>query len=126
MSKIRHRSEEELAALLLDGEDFNRAMAIFESVMVHHQGITFAREWILDGVAEKLGRNGRRGEVIALRRLAVDLFPSSFAAFEALADAYRASGDTERAFANYRKSLELEPRNASAVAAIARLKRGTK
>ena len=46
---------------------------------------------------------------IELFKLNVDAFPEAYNVYDSLGEAYMAAGDDERAIANYRKALELNP-----------------
>src|ERR1043166_1898987 len=63
----------------------------------------------------------RRGatDALALAQLATEMFPASYRAFAVLGDTYKTSGDTTAAVANWRKSLELNPRRTEADKAAA-------
>ena len=50
----------------------------------------------------------------AVLRLNTELFPRSANTWDSLGEAYMTKGDTERAIANYEKSLELNPDNEGA------------
>ena len=49
------------------------------------------------------------------------VYPDDANAWDSLAEAYAASGDTTQALANYRKSLALDPKNENAVRLIKEL-----
>ena len=81
-----------------------------------------------DGVKEttlryvRTGDGGRRpGEAIEIFRLNTEMFPRSGNAFDSLGEAYMIKGDRERAIENYKRSLELDPRNANAVVMLKKL-----
>lgn len=50
-------------------------------------------------------------EAIAYFKLNAEFYPNSFNVYDSLGDAYMANGDKELAIANFKKSLELNPRN---------------
>ena len=54
-------------------------------------------------------------EAIVIFRVNTALYPSSFNTYDSLGEAYMKKGETERAIANYRRSLELNPDNQNAV-----------
>jgi dienelactone hydrolase len=118
--------EEEFAGLLLTDGGADRSVPLFQAALKRFAGRSFVRESIFSTVGTRLMERKRYGDAIKVYEMSVAAYPRSSAAFEALADACRASGDTERAPASYRKSLELEPRNASAVEAIRGLVPGAK
>ena len=60
---------------------------------------------------------------IGLLERAVELYPGSWNAHDSLGEAFMRAGRTEQAIEQYRKSLELNPENDNARAAIERLER---
>jgi CubicO group peptidase (beta-lactamase class C family) len=60
-------------------------------------------------------------EAIEIFKLNVEMFPQASNAYDSLAEAYAAHGDRELAIANYKKSLELNPKNDNATARLAAL-----
>jgi CubicO group peptidase (beta-lactamase class C family) len=60
-------------------------------------------------------------EAIALLKLNVEFYPNAFNTYDSLAEAYVANGDKELAIANYKKSLELNPKNKNAVEMLKKL-----
>lgn len=57
-------------------------------------------------------------QAVAVLGLAVQLYPDSANGHDSLAEAYEADGATAQAIAHYRRSLELDPGNAHAVARL--------
>jgi CubicO group peptidase (beta-lactamase class C family) len=66
-------------------------------------------------------QRGRVADAIDVFLLNVEEFPKSSNVYDSLAEAYAAHGDRDLAVANYRKSLELNPKNTNAADAIKRL-----
>lgn len=66
-------------------------------------------------------QRGRVAEAIDVFLINVEEHPQSWNVYDSLAEAYAARGDRELAIANYKKSLELNPKNASGAAALKRL-----
>jgi len=60
-------------------------------------------------------------EAIEIFKLNVEMFPQSANVYDSLGEAYMAHNDKELSIANYKKSLELNPNNASAKARLATL-----
>ena len=60
-------------------------------------------------------------EAIALFKVNVELYPKSSNVYDSLAEAYMINGDKALAILNYKKSLELDPRNNNAVAMLKKL-----
>jgi CubicO group peptidase (beta-lactamase class C family) len=57
---------------------------------------------------------GRNADAITIFKLNVEEYPKSGNAYENLAEAYAKDGQKQQAIANYRKSLELDPKNQNA------------
>ena len=57
-------------------------------------------------------------------KLNVEEYPDSSNVYGSLGEAYMNRGDRELAIKNYQKSLELNPKNFGAAAALAKLKAG--
>ena len=53
-------------------------------------------------------------EALAYFKLNAEFYPNSWNVYDSLGDAYMASGEKELAIANYKKSLELNPKNTNA------------
>jgi CubicO group peptidase (beta-lactamase class C family) len=68
-------------------------------------------------------RGKRLLDAVAVFQCNVSLFPKSWNVYDSLGEAYAASGDRERALANYRKALELNAEAVSVRKAIAELER---
>jgi tetratricopeptide (TPR) repeat protein len=57
---------------------------------------------------------GRNADAIAIFKLNVEEYPKSGNVHDSLAEAYAKNGQKQQAIANYRKSLELDPKNQNA------------
>jgi Flp pilus assembly protein TadD len=75
----------------------------------------------LNQIGYTLLRGNKIAESIAVFKLNVELYPKSANVYDSLGEAYAASGEKELAIANYRKSLELDDRNAAAKAMLKKL-----
>jgi cytochrome c-type biogenesis protein CcmH/NrfG len=60
-------------------------------------------------------------DAIAIFELNVEMFPGDGNAYDSLGEAYMVSGNKERAITNYRRSLELTPKNTNAVEMLEKL-----
>ena len=67
---------------------------------------------------------GKVPQAIAIFRANRDLFPDAWNVHDSLGEALLAAGETDAAIASYEKSLELNPQNASATNALARIRSG--
>lgn len=75
----------------------------------------------INGLGYGFLRAKKLPEAIAYFKLNVELYPNSSNVYDSLAEAYRANGDKELAIANYKKSLELDPKNTNAAEALKKL-----
>lgn len=64
---------------------------------------------------------GRNADAIAIFQLNAEEYPTSGRVYYSLAEAYAKDGQKEKAIANYRKSLELDPKNENAAAKLREL-----
>ena len=60
-------------------------------------------------------------EAIRVFQLNVDAYPRSSNTYDSLAEAYMDDGNAPQAIANYRRSLELNPKNSNAVRMLQKL-----
>lgn len=77
----------------------------------------------LNDLGYSLLRENKAAEAIAVFKVNVSLYPGSANAYDSLGEAYMANGDKELAVINYKKSLELDPRNQNAVNMLKKLQR---
>jgi len=68
----------------------------------------------LSRLGYQLVEHKRLADAVTIFELNVEAFPKSASAFDSLGDAYEKSGNKPRAIENYRKSLDLDPKNAHA------------
>jgi tetratricopeptide (TPR) repeat protein len=76
-------------------------------------GYNFA-EGALNRLGYMLLEKGRNADAIAILKLNVEEYPKSGNVYDSLADAYAKDGQKQQAIANYRRSLELDPKNQNA------------
>lgn len=79
------------------------------------------REPDLNQLGYRLLQQNKVTEAIEIFKLNVAAFPQGFNTYDSLAEAYMTHGDKELAITNYKKSLELNPQNNGAKAALANL-----
>lgn len=79
------------------------------------------REEEINRLGYMLLQKGRSADAIDIFELNVESHPASFNVYDSLAEAYAAHGDRELAIKNYRKSLELNPKNTNAAEALKKL-----
>ena len=72
----------------------------------------------LNQLGYQLLRSGKPREAIEIFKLNVEAYPQAFNTYDSLGDAYVAVNERELAKQNYKKSLELNPNNTNAAAAL--------
>jgi dienelactone hydrolase len=75
----------------------------------------------LNALGYELMFTGRVREAVEIFKLNVEMYPQGFNTYDSLAEAYLAAGERELAIKNYKRSLELNPENANATAALKRI-----
>ena len=112
------------------------AESIASAVKEGHADTTIAREFdamradtaqfaISEPEINQLGyfflSRGNTARAVDVFTLNVRAFPNSSNVYDSLGEAQLAFGDTAQAIVNYRKSLELDPRNSHAAGILARI-----
>jgi hypothetical protein len=69
----------------------------------------------INRIGYRILRAGLPGLAIVAFRHNVERFPASYNVYDSLGEAYLEAGEDEKALANYRRSLELNPRNENAM-----------
>ena len=69
-------------------------------------------------------RTGKLKEAVEILKLNVEVYPKSANTYDSLAEAYMNSNERDLAIQNYKKSLELNPKNTNATDALERLQKG--
>lgn len=75
----------------------------------------------LNGLGYQLMQMKRVKDAIEIFKLNVEMFPQVSNAYDSLGEAYMENGDKQLAIQNYKKSLELNPRNTGAVEKLKKL-----
>jgi tetratricopeptide (TPR) repeat protein len=75
----------------------------------------------LNTLGYTLLREKKYAEAIRIFQLNVEAYPQSANVYDSLGEGYMDAGDKVQAIANYRKSLELNPKNSGAVAMLQKL-----
>lgn len=74
----------------------------------------YVDEMSFNEIGYYLLNSSKIAEAIEVFRFNAEVHPESFNVYDSLAEAYMKNGDNEKALANYRKSLELNPNNENA------------
>jgi CubicO group peptidase (beta-lactamase class C family) len=72
-------------------------------------------ERLLNNLGSLLLEKGRNADAIAIFKLNVEEYPKSGNVYDSLAEAYAKDGQKQQAIENYRKAVELDPKNQDAV-----------
>ena len=80
-----------------------------------------ADEGELNDFGYKLMNDNKLNEAIVMFSILVEAFPESANGFDSLGEAYMKAGNKEEAIKNYKKSLELDPKNDNAKKMIERM-----
>jgi CubicO group peptidase (beta-lactamase class C family) len=75
----------------------------------------------LNGLGYRLMQMKRVKDAIEIFKLNVEMFPQGFNTYDSLGEAYMENGDKALAIQNYKKSLELNPKNTNAVEKLKKL-----
>ena len=113
---------EELQSTMKDG-DGAAIVARYRELRKQKPNEYDFREQELNTLGYQLLQRGRVDDAIAVFALNVEMFPEASNPYDSLAEAYAAKGEKALAIANYKKSLELDPKNDNARSWIERLEK---
>jgi len=95
----------------LTAGNISKAMEAYRQIKKEKPDNSAVSESRLNGLGYGFLREKKLPEAIAYFKLNVEFYPNSFNVYDSLGDAYMANGENELAIANYKKSLELNPKN---------------
>ena len=96
-------------------ENFDKALEGYLSIKELDSTIYMIDEYDLNRLGYDYLRDENYKNAITVFKMNVELYPESGNVYDSLADAYLRSGDSAQAFTNYKKALEIEPRNPRAL-----------
>ena len=102
-------------------EGVKQAWTVFKDARQQDPKAILFQEATLNNLGYKLIEKGRLEDAIEVFRINTEAYPQSFNTYDSLAEAYMLKGERESAIANYKKSLELNPKNTNAVPMLERL-----
>ena len=76
------------------------------------------REQELNALGYQLLQRNKTAEAIEIFKLNVEAYPQGANTYDSLGEAYMSRGDKELAITNYKRSLELDPKNTGAIRAL--------
>jgi len=97
------------------------ACSTFYELKEEHSRYLELNELLLNQRGYQFLEAGEVTRAISIFTICVALFPDSWNGYDSLGEAYLAAGEIEQAKTNYRKSLQLNPNNANAVAKLTEL-----
>jgi hypothetical protein len=97
------------------------AIAFYRALKKDYPNEYDFREAELNTLGYQLLQMKKAAEAVEIFKLNVEAYPQSANTYDSLGEAYLASGNKELAITNYKKSLELDPKNVSASRALASL-----
>ena len=106
---------------LLQAGKTDEAVAAYRRIKKEQPDNVSVSEQRLNTLGYELLRAKKLRESAAVFALNAELYPQSFNVYDSLGDAYAESGDKELAIKNYRRSLELNPKNDNAVRMLKKL-----
>ncbi len=106
---------------LLQGGKADEAVAAYRAIKKEKPDNVAVSEQRLNTLGYELLRAKRTREAVAVFALNAEFYPQSFNVYDSLGDAYAASGANELAIKNYRRSLELNPKNENAARMLKKL-----
>lgn len=110
-------------ALLLtfQSEGIEAGTALYHDLKARYAPEAFP-EFLLNQIGYALLRGDQVEEAIAAFELNVEAYPDAFNVYDSLGEAYMVAGETDKAIANYARSLELNPQNTNAVEKLEELR----
>ena len=78
----------------------------------------------LNTLGYRLMRSGKLKEAVEIFKLNVEAYPQGFNTYDSLAEGFESLNERELAITNYKKSIELNPKNTSAINALKRMEQG--
>lgn len=104
----------------LQKTDFKNALATFTAVKQHYPELHLTEDYVNTWGYQVL-RRGQPQQALELFKLNVSLFPKGSNTYDSLAETYEMLGAQQPAIDNYRRSLDLNPRNENAVQHLQKL-----
>jgi CubicO group peptidase (beta-lactamase class C family) len=98
-----------------------RAIEGYRQIKAEQPDNTAVSENRLNAVGYALLRAKKIPEAIASFKLNAEFYPASWNVYDSLGEAYMTNGDKEPAIANYKKSLELNPKNTNGIEMLKKL-----
>ena len=115
------RDPQETLADTIKSRGIEPAIAQYRALKVTKAAVYNFDESELNTLGYQFLRNKHYGEAIRILQLNTEAYPKSGNVYDSLAEAYLNAGDKPLAIVNYRKSVELNPKNYPAIAILKKL-----
>jgi CubicO group peptidase (beta-lactamase class C family) len=102
---------------------FEEAVSRYKAIKKSAPSDPAVQESRLNSLGYELLRQSKPKEAIVIFTLNTELYPQSSNVWDSLGEAEAAAGEKELAVKNYKKSLELNPKNSNAVEALKKLQK---
>lgn len=100
---------------------YERAIEVYQELKKKNSGFQPSETDLNDWAYRMLNGGGKQKEALEIFKLNVFLYPESANVYDSLAEAYAAHGERELAIKNYKRSLELNPKNTHAIEQLKKL-----
>jgi CubicO group peptidase (beta-lactamase class C family) len=96
---------------IIESSDIGTALSLYPMLKTEEgESFNFA-EQELNSLGYHLLRNDRVDEAIEIFKLNIEAYPEAFNVYDSMGEAYMIAGNNELAIKNYKKSVELNPKN---------------
>src|SRR5262249_42734505 len=99
----------------IDAKGIEAALKMFDEAKAAGPNTYYIDEGEINALGYRLLRQDKVKESIEVFKLNVREFPNSFNTYDSLGEAYLKGGNKDLAAANYKKSIELNPKNANGI-----------
>lgn len=106
--------------LLMAGR-MNEAVEAYKRIKRETPHVNVVSENRLNTLGYSLLQEKKIAEAIAILKVNAELYPQSANVYDSLGEAYMTNGNKELAIVNYKKSLELDPKNNNAITMLKKL-----
>ncbi|HEU4478631.1 MAG TPA: serine hydrolase [Pyrinomonadaceae bacterium] len=111
----------ELLAKTIAEKGVAAGIAQYQELKTKQSNVYDFSEGELNRLGYQLLQGRKHDEAIQIFKLNVEAYPQAFNTYDSLGEAYMAAGNKDLAIANYKKSLELNPKNDNGAAMLKRL-----
>ncbi len=102
-------------------KDVAAAVKLYREMKANEPNAYDFGEGELNTVGYRLLEMKKVGESIEIFKLNVEMYPDASNPYDSLGEAYLALGDTALAIKNYKRSVEIDPKNTNGIAALKKL-----